>query len=51
LLTLADIKARFLADRSFTQQEDYCAGYRSLFQDEEFVQSEYDRLGTAGCAE
>jgi len=50
-LTLADIKSRFLADQSFTDQKIYCESYKSLFRAGDFVQSEYDNLGTAGCTD
>jgi len=48
-ITLADVKARFLSDASYTDQQQYCEDYRMLFQGEYFVPSEYENLGTGGC--
>ena len=50
-LTLADLKARFLADESFTIQKKYCERYKSLFKGDDFVPSEYQTLGNGGCKE
>lgn len=50
-LTLADLKARFLADESFTSQKKYCERYKSLFEGDDFVPSEYQTLGNGGCTE
>ena len=50
-LTLADLKARFLADESFTIQKKYCERYKSLFEGDDFVPSEYQTLGNGGCKE
>ena len=44
-----DIKARFLADASYTDQTKYCEDYKMLFRREHFVQSEYENLGNGGC--
>ena len=48
-ISINDIKQRFFADSSFTDQQEYCDGYKSLFRYKDFVQSEYDNLGDAGC--
>jgi para-nitrobenzyl esterase len=48
-VTMADLKARFLTDASYTDQEKYCEDYKTLFQREHFVQSEYENLGNGGC--
>jgi para-nitrobenzyl esterase len=48
-VSIADIKQRFFADTSFTDQQEYCEGYKTLFRYADFVQSEYDNLGEAGC--
>jgi|TARA_Y100000310_G_scaffold27080_1_gene25774 para-nitrobenzyl esterase len=50
-LTMADIKTRFLKDRSFATQQEYCAAYKFIFPGKDFVQSEYESLGTSGCAD
>jgi len=48
-VTMANVKARFLADASYTDQDKYCEDYKMLFQGEHFVPSEYENLGNGGC--
>ncbi len=56
-ITMADLKARFLADTRFADQEQYCKAYLSLFAKGSplgskkglFVPSEYENLGNGGC--
>jgi para-nitrobenzyl esterase len=48
-ISIADIKQRFFADTSFTDQQEYCQGYKTLFRYADFVQAEYDNLGETGC--
>jgi para-nitrobenzyl esterase len=48
-VTMANVKARFLADPSYTDQQKYCEDYKMLFQGEHFVKSEYENLGNGGC--
>ncbi|MEM8497992.1 MAG: carboxylesterase family protein [Pseudomonadota bacterium] len=48
-IELEDLKRRFLADSSFTDQEEYCSAYKLLFTRRAFVQNEYETLGESGC--
>ena len=49
-LTLADIKARLLADKSFSKQEDYCRTYVEVFRFSPLWDAEeYENLGADGC--
>ena len=48
-ITGADLKQRFLADASFSSQDEYCQAYQSLFSGEQFDAEEYQRLGKSGC--
>jgi para-nitrobenzyl esterase len=50
------LKAEFLSDRSFTDQQQYCEAYLNLFPDDNsgskenlFVAAEYASLGRGGC--
>ncbi|MDE0349217.1 MAG: carboxylesterase family protein [Gammaproteobacteria bacterium] len=49
LLTMDDLRARLLADTSFSSLEEHCRAYRETFRFENFVQAEYDALGGGGC--
>ena len=48
-LTMADLRARLLADKSFEELDAHCALYRQTFRFEDFVPAEYDALGGGGC--
>ena len=48
-LTMAELRARLLADTSFVDPEEHCRIYRDTFQNEDFVQAEYDALGGGEC--
>ena len=49
VMTEAAIRARFLADRSFSSQASYCAAYQNLFSGPLFDADEYATLGAGGC--
>jgi para-nitrobenzyl esterase len=49
--TMAELKAEFLSETAFRDQEKYCDVYRYLFRGDDFVQSEYENLGNGGCTE
>jgi para-nitrobenzyl esterase len=50
-ITMEDIKARLLADTSFTDQEEYCRMYVELFRNNPmWNQAEYESLGKKGCS-
>jgi len=55
-ITTASLKARFLSDKSFTDQQQYCEAYLGLFPDNtssskknRFIKSEFASLGQGGC--
>jgi para-nitrobenzyl esterase len=48
-LSIDKIKARFLADRSYANQEDYCKAYKQFFRGDVFDQDEYSNLWSEGC--
>ena len=39
----------FLADRSYPDQEAYCAAYKTIFRDNQFDPDVYASLGEGGC--
>jgi para-nitrobenzyl esterase len=47
--TMDGLKAEFLSETGFRNQEAYCDAYKSLFRGDDFVQSEYENLGNGGC--
>lgn len=47
-MTLGDIKQKLFAETRFEDQLEYCEAYKTLFQNEDFVQEEYENLGN-GC--
>ena len=54
LLTMDDLRARLLADKSFSFEsclEEHCRVYRETFRFENFVQAEYETLDGGRCPE
>jgi len=49
-LSTAHLKTRFLADTSYSLQQDYCAAYRQMFTGADFDVQEYEQLGSGGCS-
>ena len=49
LLTMDDLRARLVADTSFSSLEEHCRLYRETFRFENFVPAEYQALGGGGC--
>ena len=47
-ISVADLKQRFFADNSFTDDE-YCEAYKTLFLRANYVEQEYANLVDGGC--
>lgn len=49
-LQMQSLKQEFFSETSFSDQEEHCQIYKLLFTNADFIQAEYDNLGTSGCS-
>ena len=49
-LQMQSLKQEFFSETSFSDQEEHCQIYKLLFTNADFIQAEYNNLGTSGCS-
>ncbi len=50
-LSMENLRARLLADKSYTSQDEHCSIYKRMFRGDAFNADEYANLGKSGCSE